>query len=161
VYSSEDKKATPLIEDPGNQSNAFASPDGHWLAYQSDETGRFEIYMQPFPPTGGKFQITTQGGQHPLWSLDGKELFYENAGHLMSVAIHTQPTFTFGNPTPMPLPQIVQAQGNQPRQYGLMPDGQQFIVKIPPASAKGPPPAPQIQVVLNWFEELKQRSKTK
>ena len=87
IYSLQDKKASPVIVVPSSAQNvASISPDGRWLAYESDETGRMEIYVQPFPGTGGKFQITKDGGTYPLWSRDGKELFYLNLGRLFSVA---------------------------------------------------------------------------
>lgn len=158
LHSLEQKKAVPVIQIPSAQvSNASPSSDGHWLAYQSNETGRFEVYVQPFPTTGGKFQVTSEGGQHPVWSPDGRKLFYEHMGHLMSVAIRTQSSFAFGTPTLLPIPEIVQSQKTAPRQYDIMPDGKQFIVKFPPATTKGAAPPSQIQVVLNWFTELKQR----
>jgi serine/threonine-protein kinase len=156
LYSIPDKKSTPVVVDPGNQNNAFPSPDGRWLAYQSDETGRYEIFVQPFPPNGGKFQITREGGQHALWSPDGKELFYENAGHLMSEAIRTTPSFSFGDPVAMPIPEFFQSQGLAPRQYSITPDGKQFIMKF--RSANSSMPSAQIQLVLNWFEELQERA---
>src|SRR5206468_625712 len=76
-YSLRDHKATLVVDSPGQQQKATVSPDGHWVAYQSDEAtgvGNPDIYVQPFPPTGAKFQITKNGGNNPIWSPAGKEL---------------------------------------------------------------------------------------
>jgi Tol biopolymer transport system component len=76
TYSLKDKKASPLIDTPGvTEHSSRFSPDGKWIAYTSIETGRFEVFVQPFPLTGAKYQISKQGGGHALWSPDGKELF--------------------------------------------------------------------------------------
>src|SRR5262245_25884770 len=76
-YSFSDKKAAPLVQlARSSQHSSRVSPDERWLAYVSDETGRFEVYVQPLPPTGAKFQITKEGGEHPVWSPDGRELVY-------------------------------------------------------------------------------------
>jgi hypothetical protein len=160
IYSVPDKKMTPVIQIPGSaQNNANLSPDGRWLAYHSNETGRFEVYVQPFPGTGGKFQITRDGGQHPLWSPDGKELFYESTGRLFSVSVRTQGSFEFSNPTQLPIPAYAQGQGTNPRAYDITADGKRFIMAFRSGQANGgSSPALQIQVVLNWFEELKQRT---
>ena len=140
------------------------------MAYQSQEgkDGTPEIYVQPFPATGAKFQITRDGGNHPVWSPDGKELFFMNnppGGQLHSVSIRTQPSLSFGNPVALAIKGIVQRGGGfQPRSlgwtrnYDITPDGKQFIVVLPQGAATTDAPQPlQIQVVLNWFSELRQR----
>jgi eukaryotic-like serine/threonine-protein kinase len=159
TYSIQDRKASPF-GDAAFLSNAEFSPDGRWLAYQSNETGRYEVYVQPYPPTGAKYQMTKGGGvdsHHPLWSPDGKELFYVNLTRLFSVSVQTQPGFSFGNPVQLPI-DMVQLQVSGIRNYDITPDGKQFIALLPPQLSSGAArPAQQIQVVLNWFEELKQR----
>jgi len=165
TYSLQDKKAALFVADPSTASQAAGefSPDGRWLAYQSNETGRYEVYAQPFPATGAKFQITRGGStdnHHPLWSPDGKELFYVNDGRLFSVAIQTQPGLTFANPVPLPITGFTQAVTTA-RQYDITPDGKQFIVVLPPGQGTGNArPTVPIQIVLNWFEDLKQRVPT-
>src|SRR5262249_40085675 len=74
------------------------SPDGHWLAYVSDESGRPEVYVQPFTGPGGKYNISTDGGTEPVWARNGKELFYRKADQLMAVEINAGSTFTAGKP---------------------------------------------------------------
>jgi Tol biopolymer transport system component len=130
TYSPKDKKATPLIDTPGvTQHSSRFSPDGKWIAYTSVETGRFEVFVQPFPRTGAKFQVTKQGGGHALWSPDGKELFFDNNQQLFAVSVQTKPTFSNGAPVPLPIRGFIQ--GDARRQYDLMPDGKQFLMMFP------------------------------
>lgn len=132
------------------------SPDGRWLAYLSPESGRYEIYVRPFPDPGGKYQISTVGGVAPLWSRDGRELFYASSpnGQLMAVDITTEPTFQAGSPRVV-LEGGIQLSGNQGRDYDVSPDGRRFLMV-----QGGEANLTQLNVVLNWFEELKQRVPT-
>jgi Tol biopolymer transport system component len=151
-----------LIAAPQNQLQASFSPDGRWIVYSSSESGRPEIYVQPFPPVGGvKYQITTTGGFNPLWSPDGKQIFYlgpvQPPRSLISVDVRTQPTFAFANPTRLPIAPAGRAAGGNVRPYDITPDGKQFLI-----TTSGPDPSdkqsqPQFRITLNWFEELKQR----
>ena len=81
-----------------NESAPQFSPDGHWLAYVSDESGRYETYVQPYPGPGGKRQISTDGGTEPVWNRNGRELFYRSGNKMMAVDITTQPGFAAGKP---------------------------------------------------------------
>jgi Tol biopolymer transport system component len=130
TYSPRDKKATSLIDTPGvTQHSSKFSPDGKWIAYTSVETGRFEVFVQPFPRTGAKFQVTKQGGGHALWSPDGKELFFDNDHQLFAVSVQTSGTFSSGAPVALPIRGFIQ--GDARRQYDLMPDGKQFLMMFP------------------------------
>jgi Tol biopolymer transport system component len=130
TYSLKDKKAAPLIDTHGvTQHSSRFSPDGKWIAYTSIETGRFEVFVQPFPRTGAKFQITKQGGGHALWSNDGKELFFDNDRQLFAVSVQTKGTFSSGAPVALPIRGFIQ--GNARRQFDLMPDGKQFLMMFP------------------------------
>jgi serine/threonine-protein kinase len=159
TYSLRDKKAALFADAPSWQQSSAFSPDGRWVAYVSEESGR-KVYVEPFPATGAKFLITKDGGNHPVWSPDGKELMFMNDmpyGQLYSVAIHTQPSFTFGNPVPLAVKGFVQRTGNW-RDYDITSDGKQFLMMlVPNAVTPEGSQALQIQVVLNWFEEMKQR----
>jgi Tol biopolymer transport system component len=88
-----DRKTQPFIQASYNQGGARFSPDGHWLAYISDESGRYEVYVQPYPGPGGKYQISTEGGTEPVWNRNGKELFYRSGDKMMTVEVTTQPNF--------------------------------------------------------------------
>ena len=164
------RKPQPLIEAKGSlEWRGSFSPDGRWIAYASDESKREQIYVQPFPPTGAKYQITTNGGTSPLWSPDGKKLFYLEAQtgtyrpqagtwtsslyRLISVNVRTQAGFAFSNPTPLVERMLM---GDDTRAYDITPDGKQFVaVFLASDDTSGEPSHPEIRVTLNWFEELK------
>ena len=152
-----DRKAQPFLRTRFNETAPRFSPDGRLLAHISDESGRFEIYVQPYPVPGGKWQISTEGGMEPIWNRNGRELFYRNGDKMMAVDIGTQPSFAAGKPrmlfegryVPPPVPIV---------NYDVSPDGQRFLMLKPNESAEAAPT--QINVVLNWFEELKQKVPT-
>lgn len=154
-----ERKAEPLVDLPGSlQRSAEFSPDGRWFAYLSDEANVEQVYVQPFPPTGAKYQISRGHSHAPVWSPDGKELFYYDvdARKLVAVSIQTQPSFSFGVPVPLPFEGMLQT--GYERQYDVSPDGKRFLVLLPgnPGESESRP-TQQINIVLNWFEELKQR----
>jgi Tol biopolymer transport system component len=120
----------------------------------SDESGRYEIYVQPYPGPGGKRQISTDGGAEPVWNPNGRELFYRSGDKMMAVDITTQPNFTVGKPQMLfegPYAPIAATTRN----YDVSPDGQRFLMLKTSEQAQAAPT--QINVVLNWFEELKQK----
>jgi serine/threonine-protein kinase len=128
------------------------SPDGRWVAYTSDESGRFEVYVQPFPGPGGKRQISTDGGIMPVWARSGRELFFLSSNKLMSVEVTTQPSFIASTPrivadTPTT---TLSRFGNA--SYDVSADGQRFL--LVKAHAEDRPPD-EVRAVLNWTEELK------
>ena len=130
------------------------APNGQWMAYVSDESGRNEIFVQPYPGPGGKWQISTGGGVEPVWARNG-ELFYRNGGQMMAVEITTEPSFSAGTPTM--LFEGTFRSGNVARaDYDVTPDGQRFVMVQQGGLLGGS----QLNVVLNWFEELKQRVPT-
>jgi len=139
--------ATPFLTTPFNEELAMFSPDGKWLAYVSDESGRYEVYVQPYPGPGGKWPISTEGGTNPRWSPGGRELFYRNGYQMMSVSVDTEPSFTAEKPRLLFEGQyLLSTRFNVPN-YDISHDGQRFVM-ITEASTG-------IHVVLNWFEELK------
>jgi serine/threonine-protein kinase len=154
-----DRKAQPFLQTAFNEGAPSFSPDGRWLAYVSNESGRPEIYVQPYPGPGGKWQISTEGGTEPLWNRNGRELFYRSGNKMMAVQMTTQPSFSAGRPTL--LFQGEYGTSEFPATgvaYDVSPDGQRFLmVKETEQSTAGT----QINVVLNWFEELKRRVPTR
>jgi serine/threonine-protein kinase len=137
------------------------SPDGKWVAYTTAALGGLPgpLFVQPFPPTGATYPISKGTGLHPLWSPDGKELIYSpGPNQLVSISVTTRPTFTFGNPTPIPRAFIERGPPFE-RNNDILPDGR--LLGTVPVGSAGSAPTPQIQVVLNWFEELKTRVPTK
>ena len=146
-----DGKTQPLMASPANESNPKLSPDGGWLAYMSDESGRDETYVQPFPQTGRKWQVSTDGGRELVWSKNGAELFYTNGDKLMAVDVTTQPTFSVGSPRLLFEGRFRHSTTGSAA-YDVSPDGRRFL-RVQPIEPD--PPNNQINVVINWFEELK------
>jgi serine/threonine-protein kinase len=131
------------------------SPDGRWLAYAADdESGRREIYVQPYPGLGGKFQISTGGGNEPQWSRDGRELFYRSGNKMIAVAIATEGGFVAGKPRQLFEGNYITTLAGWVRaNYDVSPDGQRFLMLKRVDQGRERPA--QINVVLNWSEELK------
>jgi len=155
VLQMSDRKVQLFLQTPFNEGAASFSPDGHWLAYLSNESGRPEIYVQPYPGPGGKWQISTDGGTEPLWNRNGRELFYRSGNRMMAVQVSTQPTFSAGKPAMLFEKEYAASQFPATGiAYDVSPDGQRFLMvkEIEQSSS-----ATQINVVLNWFEELKRR----
>jgi len=125
-----ERKPRPLLVTPFAEARARFSPDGRWIAYQSNESGRFEVYVQPFPGPGGKWQVSTEGGETPIWSPTGRELFYRDDQRLMAVAIDAVPSFVPGTPRPLfqyPGGDYIQV-GLGGVTYDVAPDGQRFLM---------------------------------
>jgi serine/threonine-protein kinase len=161
VFSLQNKEALPFAQASSYLiSRSVFSPDGKWLAYQSNETKTNEIFVQPFPATGTKYQVSRGGedAHHPLWSPDGKELYYvPGPAQFVKISITTAPAFSFGNPVPLPSPLILGGPQNA-RRYDITPDGKQLIGLVATGQTQtGTPAQQQIYVVLNWFTELQQR----
>jgi len=152
VLRMSDRKAQPFLRTPFNEGAPRFSPDGRWLAYVSDESGRDEIYVQPYPGPGGKWQISTEGGTEPVWNRNGRELFYRSGDKMMAVDIATQPSFAAGKPRMLFQGHYVPTGIKMPY-YDVSTDGQRFLMLKPIEQAESA--STQINVVLNWFEELK------
>ena len=156
IYSLQDKKETLFLEIPSAavRWSAF-SPDGDWLAYQSNETGRNQVWLQPFPATGAKYPIVVGG--HPFWSADGKELFFNSGqGQISVVSLETKPTVTLGSPMLVTSILPNRSPNFSPRAADITADGR-FIGVISPDQTRTGVPTSQIQVVLNWFEDVRRR----
>jgi serine/threonine-protein kinase len=143
-----ERRLRPLIQTPSDKIWVRFSPDGHWLAYVSDETGRNEVYVQSFPNLGAKHPISNGGGTRPRWAHDGRELFYQNGNETMAVPIATQPIFSAGAPR-----LLFSGYGG----YDVARDGRFVMVQ----HARSDEGATQITLVQNWFEELKRRVPTR
>jgi dipeptidyl aminopeptidase/acylaminoacyl peptidase len=162
TFSVSDRKAEPFSQVRSVfPLGAVFSPDGRWVAYSTFEpgdtgpdisSGRTGIFVEPFPSTGAKYRISSSG-LHPLWSPDGKELFYSTGG-LFVVTVTTGRGFEFSRPVSIPRP-FSSPGPTVARAYDIMPNGQRFIGIVPSGQGQAGG-STQIQVVLNWFEELKQ-----
>jgi eukaryotic-like serine/threonine-protein kinase len=149
------RKGQLFLQTKFNEAAPQFSPDGHWLAYVSDESGRKEIYVQPYPGPGGKWQISTEGGAEPLWNRNGRELFYRNGNKMMAMEITTKPSFSPGTPKMLFEGQYQTLPTISTPNYDASPDGQRFLMLKPTGQEQAA--TTQINVVLNWFEELKQK----
>jgi serine/threonine-protein kinase len=148
------RKSEPLIHGPANELWAEVSPDGRWLVYDSDESGQFEVYVRPFPDAygGSRWQVSAAGGRQPVWSHDGRELFYRDySGALMSVPVAAGHDFSPGRPVRLFEGTGYLGAGAQGggRTYDVSPDGSRFLMVRIGAQSSTP-----LVVVLNWFEEL-------
>lgn len=153
--SSEPQKPFPYLASPFNEENGVFSPDGHWIAYQSDESGRPEVYVQAFPLTTQKVPISIGGGTDPAWSKNGGELFYLAADRNLTAVPYRSTVTTFKpgvGQVLFPLP------GNVVRRsYAVTGDGRRFLIGKPVDESITEP----ITVVLNWVDELKGRVPSK
>ena len=143
-----DRKPWPLVQSPANESRAMFSPDGRFAAYTSDESGKNEVYVIPFPKHDSKWQISTGGGSTVLWSGSGKELFYLNGSTMMVVDVSPGSKTDFSVPRKLcDLPQSTVP-------YDVSPDGRRFAVGLARAQRFT---LNQVDVVLEWFDELRQK----
>jgi serine/threonine-protein kinase len=157
-----DRANKPLLQEKYNGVLPQISPDGRWMAYMSNESGQYEVYVRPFPDVNkGRWQVSTGGGAAPLWSPNCRELFYLSRDSGMAVAVQTEPTFSLGTPKTLFRLTYIGSSPGSGTPWDISPDGKRFLMmKEPgsPASAGGAPL--KINIVLNWFEELKQRVPT-
>lgn len=141
----------PFVVSPFSETQPQISPDGRFLAYVSNESGRPEVYVHPFPVIGDRWPISTEGGTEPLWSPDGTELFYRHGHTVLAVEITVAPNFEPGIPRPLfDGNYLFPRRQHNPREYDVSPDGNRFLmVRREPSSIPT-----HINVVFNWLEEL-------
>ena len=146
----------PFLQTSFSETGSRLSPDGRFVAYLSDESGRTEVYVRPFPQGGGKWQISANGGSSQRWSKDGKELFYVEGETLMAVAVSMAEGFSAGSVKA--LFEHPGLGGGLSSTYDVSADGQRFVVVEDVGSEEGEEAKPpSIHVVQNWFEEFKDR----
>jgi eukaryotic-like serine/threonine-protein kinase len=162
IFSLQDKKGTLFASAPsGYLGRSVFSPDGRWVAYQSNEPSAAGVFVQPFPADGSTRHLvakrTANTPHHPQWSRDGKELFYiPGPSRFAVVSVTSRPTFTFTNPSALPGTFIENV--GAVRNYDVLPDGKEFIGTVNPELGLGSVVSgTRIIVVLSWFEDLKQR----
>src|SRR5688572_1070762 len=144
-----DMKPYVVLQTQFNETHGRVSPDNRWLAYVSNESGRNEVYVQSFPPSGGKWQVSTTGGAQPHWRADGKELFYMTPDRkLMAVDVNSQQSF--GVSAPNLLFQTTVARYEAPNRYAVSRDGQRFLINSAVEEVRH-----TMTVVLNWTAEIK------
>jgi Tol biopolymer transport system component len=142
----------PYVAGPGLQQQAQFSPDGRFVAYGSDQSGTWEIYVQPFPNASGGKWLVSSGGVEPRWSPDGTELFYVSGQTLFAVPVRVQPTFSAGAPVALFDAAVVPNYTSDSHRWQVAPDGRRFLLL---ANAGGPQ-VPPLDVVVNWLALLTQ-----
>jgi Tol biopolymer transport system component len=147
-----ERKPRLFLKTPFNEYDAKFSPDGRWLAYTSDESGRTEVYVQAFPGPGGKWQVSVNGGHSPVWARNGRELFYRNASHTLAVSVPAGATFSPGTPQTLFSGEFSETPRLEAN-YDVAPDGRFLVVK----GTKTAGLITSYIVVLNLMEELKSR----
>jgi serine/threonine-protein kinase len=160
-------EVTPLIQTSFQETGPILSPDGRWLAYTSDASGRTELYVQRYPKGGRRWQISAGGGETPLWSPDGRELYYWKGGRMMAVSVETDSAgFSPGKERALPQPEFSALLA-----WDISPDGKRFVVvgrlatvvtvNDPTVTNSSPnrveARVPEIRVVTGWFEELRKK----
>jgi Tol biopolymer transport system component len=146
-------KAAPLLNSAFAEANSRLSPDGRWIAYESNESGRSEVYVQRFPALGGKVQVSTDGGGQPVWAVDGHQLFYRGGGRLISVSVGAGDPLQLGAATPL-LDDTFVNKGANHVGYDVAADGRRFVFARETASMT---PRRYFDVTENWLPELLRR----
>ncbi len=152
-------KPEPFLRTSSSDRQPAFSPDGHWLAYSSNESGTYELYVRPFPGPGGKFQVSTGGGWYPIWSRDEHKLFFLTPDWRIMVAGYTATgdSFAAGKPQVWSQKSLIFLGGNYP--YDLAPDGKRFAVVLNPGGTgeQEQRPTDSVTLRLNFFDELRRR----
>jgi serine/threonine-protein kinase len=146
-----DAQTTPVVDTQFIEYGAALSADGRWLAYQSNESGRPEVYVRDMAGSGGRWSISTGGGEEPRWSPDGRELYYRNKDLFMSVAVDTRSGFQAGTPKTL-FSGVLNLRSNSGISYDVDPKGNRFLMLRQKEEDSS---AAQVRIVLNWFEELR------
>lgn len=149
VYDRDTGTVTPFVDSRFDEEWPTFSPDGRWLAYSSDETGRHEVYIRRFPEGDSKHLISTDGGRGPIWSADGQEVFFAEGNRMMAVSVRTDAGFSAGSPEALFGGE--EYVWSRVRNYDVLPDGSGFAMV---RSGGGRAPIRSLRVVTNWFEEL-------
>ena len=143
------RSVVPLVTGPAAELAPRFSPNGRWIVYQSNETGRLEIYVRPFPDAGARVQVSTEGGTEPVWARSGRALFYRTSAGIVSVAVTTGATFSLGERRVV-LPGDYLTDPTHSN-YDVSPDGNQFLMLKQAGAAATP------IIVHNWGRELREK----
>jgi eukaryotic-like serine/threonine-protein kinase len=142
-----------FLQGPSSQEYASFSPDRHWIAYKSTESGQPEVYVRPFPGPGGKWLISSGGGTYPLWSRSGHELLYLGSDHRIQVADYTAKGNSFVAGKPRPWSPVQLALG--PSLFDLLPDDKRMVMALPRETNDAGKPNGRVAMLLNFFDELR------
>ena len=150
-----DRTQKTLLQQPSVERSPKLAPDDRWIAYTFNDSGREEVYVKPFPDVdAGKWRISEGGGAAPLWSRDGRELFYLNDDRVMVVSVTTDPSFDFGKPQILFQGMFIGPASGEGTPWDIHPSSKKFLM-IKPGESAGLPH--KIIVITNWFEKIKER----
>ena len=156
-----ERQPKPLMRTPVNSVNAELSPDGHWLAYQSTESGQDDIHVRPFPEVeNGHWQISSDGGSRPAWAPSGRELFYLDSRYRLMTASFQQTPFGFGKPSAA-FQFAFPPRAGPGRLFDVSPDGQRFVAIRSIAEKDDAAQPNQVRMILNWDQELQRLAPAK
>lgn len=147
-----DRRVSPFLQTATSEGSAAFSPDGQWIAYRSNVSGRDEVYVRPFGSAGREYQISTDGGSQPMWHRNGRELFYRVGERMMRVQVSYDDGFAASGPEPLFERPYDSLDAIGRPAYDVAPDGQRFLVV---KSDDDPRAGTRLNLVLNWFEELR------
>jgi Tol biopolymer transport system component len=150
VRSISDRTSRPLVKTPASESDARISPDGRWFAYQSNQSGRFEVYVQAFPGPSRRWQVSLDGGMFPIWAPNGRELFFRKDNDVMAADIAATPSFVSSMPKRLFGGLYLRGSGS----YDVTRDGRFLMIQVDRQ------PITQLNLVQNWFAEVKTRTHT-
>ena len=143
-----ESQPAPLVKTSGYDGGGQFSPDGRWVAYVSNESGAFEVSVRPYPGPDRRIQVSTQGGTHPRWNRNGKEIFYRTGNKMMVVDVSTSPDLKLSTPRVLFEQRYAFGSAQTVANYDVSPDGQRFLM-VKDESSSG-----RLNIVLNWFDEL-------
>jgi serine/threonine-protein kinase len=150
-----DQTSVPAAATDAQEWGPHFSPDGKWMAYTSDESGQYEVYVKPYPALTGAWAVSSDGGEEPIWSRDGRSLYYRNRDQWMEVPISVDPEFTAGKPRVALEGPFINVPG---RSFDISADGNRFLVILDEGTEEF---SRHVEVVLNWFDELERIVPTK
>ncbi len=146
-----------FLATPASEWSARFSPDGRFVAYMSDESGSYQIYVRPFPDGAGQRQVSVNGGQQARWRSDGRELYYVEGDTLMAVSVSTESAFTLGQPQQLfESPDLISGNASAST-YDVSADGERFVTIAPTEDGDEEAALPKIRIVQNWYEEFRDR----
>ncbi len=147
----------PFLNSAFNEEEPAFSPDGRWLAYDSNESGSFEMYVRPFPGPGGKWQVSTGGGRYPKWSRNGKELFYRTTDNKIMAVTYTASGDSFHADKPqLWSPGQFTDLGAGFYSFDVHPDGKRFAVLKSPDTEQAAA-VNKVNFIFNFFDELRRK----
>jgi Tol biopolymer transport system component len=150
TFAPGENAARPLLVNPSIEGGAALSPDGKWMAYASDSSGQYEVYVRPFPEAGGKWQISRDGGKGAAWSRDGREIFYTHGDRMMAVPVDITGGFAPGDPRELFRFEFTR-RSTPVRDYDVSPDGKRFIMRRRLAGESAPR---QIDILTNFAASI-------